>query len=90
MSKTAYPSVGNDQMIMLVDKNGAYVSLDDGSAWMVAPFDTFKSMMWLPGSAVSVTDSMDSSYPYFLTCQDDAEAVMAKLTSGKANIHSTD
>lgn len=68
---------GVDQKHWVREKidSGAFIKLEDGSLWQIAPIDKINTMLWLPIDNVVVIDSKNPQYPYKLVGErDTAEA----------------
>jgi hypothetical protein len=70
-----YPGVGQRRAVKEKVDSGAFVLLDDGSMWQIAPIDKASTTLWLPQDTILVLKNDNFLYPYKLVSgRDTAEA----------------
>lgn len=75
-----YAMTGDGHWIREVRDRGKYVFLEDGSKWEISAIDRIDTVLWLPTTAINVSEESDDPYyDYTLINEDDNESVSAKF-----------
>ncbi len=61
--------------------SGEFIELEDRSLWQIHSLDKIHTRLWLPVDNITVIESDNYSYPYFLINQSTGDCVYAKFLS---------
>ena len=75
-----YPGPKTGHWIKSKGAGGKIITLEDGSRWEISPLDRITSILWLPITNITITESNKGfpGYNYLLIAKDDKEQVHAK------------
>jgi hypothetical protein len=65
-SGEVYFDTGSGHWIQDITPDGAVITLEDGSRWLVDPIDRLDTELWLAVDDITVLDGSNPSYPYRL------------------------
>lgn len=76
-----YSSPGSGHWVRSNSDGGRIITLEDGSTWEISSIDRIYTMLWLPLTNITVTESDHpvGKYRYLLLNTDDGETAQAKL-----------
>jgi hypothetical protein len=73
-----YYGTGSGHWIQSKNLTSSVITLEDGSIWQVAPYDSYKALTWLVVDDITVVENSDPLYPYTLIDTNDGSSVHAK------------
>lgn len=77
-SQSANNITGNHWISKIADK-GRYIILEDKSLWEISPVDIIYTAIWLPISNITIIESKNNDYKYYLINTDEREKVEANF-----------
>jgi hypothetical protein len=79
-SSGPYGGVGSGHWIMSNDKDGAIITLEDGSIWQINTVDQVDTSLWLPVTDITVVRARSpiGDYQYELINTEDHEEALAR------------